>query len=483
MLRAGVKLHVGVEIENVGGHIGDFYARLSDGQEVRAGAVVLAMGAQPHQPAEFENAPLRTVTNLELERLWPDVPGDRATVVGCVGSRKDGAGCSRYCCESMVGQALRLRRLGKKVRVLYRDIRTFSRYAEELYEQAAREGVQFLRYPDMPPEDALRIGADSVTVRDELLGADVRIPTDLLVLTLGLRPAEENVSAQLKVSRSEDGFLLEKHPKLGPAEAGSPGIFLAGTVQGPKDVRESLAQGLATAAKAASLLARDFIEKEPITAQLDPEKCIVCGVCIAACPFGAIEMEGKVKEGTMHFIEAACQGCGACSTFCKYDAITMPYFTDAQILAQIDAALDQRPQEKVLVFACNWCSYAGADQAGIEKIQYPTSARIIRTMCSARVDEKFVTHALDKGVGAVLVTGCRLTENGSDCHYINANTITRSRFDFWQRKYERKGIARSRLQLQWISASEGREFAAKIREMDEIVQAYARGLGQEVAAS
>ncbi len=485
VLQSGVKLHLGVEIETIGGHIGDFYARLTDGVEIRGGAVVLAMGAQPHDPAGFGQgaAPLRTVTNLELDGLWPDVPGDRVTVVGCVGSRKDGAGCSRYCCESMVGQALRLRRLGKRVRVLYRDIRTYSRGAEELYEQAAREGVQFVRYPDMPPEEALRIGKDSITVRDELLGADIRIPTDLLVLTLGLRPAEENVSGQLKVSRSEDGFLLEKHPKLGPAEAGSPGIFLAGTVQGPKDVRESLAQGLATAAKAASLLAKDHIEKEPITAQLDPDKCIVCGICVAACPFGAVEMEGKVKEGTVRIIQAACQGCGACATFCKYDAITMPYFTDEQILAQIDAALAERPQEKVLVFACNWCSYAGADQAGIEKIQYPPSARIIRTMCSARVDEKFVARALDRNAGAVLVTGCRLTENGSDCHYINANTITRSRFDFWQRKYERKGVPRSRLQLQWISASEGREFAAKIREMDEIARAYARGQGETVAAS
>jgi Fe-S oxidoreductase len=87
----------------------------------------------------------------------------------------------------------------------------------------------------------------------------------------------------------------------------------------------------------------------------------------------------------------------------------MPYFTKEQIMAQIEAALAERPQEKVLVFACNWCSYAGADQAGIEKIQYPPSARIIRTMCSARVEEDFIARAFQLGAGAVLVTGCRLT--------------------------------------------------------------------------
>jgi heterodisulfide reductase subunit A len=151
----------------------------------------------------------------------------------------------------------------------------------------------------------------------------------------------------------------------------------------------------------------------------------------------------------------------------------MPYFTDDQIFAQIDAALARKAEEKVLVFACNWCSYAGADQAGIEKVQYPPSARIIRTMCSARVSEEFIAHAFEKGAGAVLMTGCRLTDNGSDCHYINANEQTKKRYDFLVRKYGRRGIEPERLQLQWISAAEGKEFAAKIREMDAIVKVHA----------
>jgi heterodisulfide reductase subunit A len=478
---AGVKAHLGADVETVGGHIGNFHARLSTGEDIDAGAIVLAMGAKTYAPTEFGYGKQRNViTNLDLEKGHA-VQGEHVTFVGCVGSRLNGGGCSRYCCESMIGQAVRLRDQGKKVRVLYRDIRAYSRNAEELYEEAAAKGVQFFRLdPTVAPEAAVAWDGHAAQFLDQLSGREVRVPTDTLVLTVGLAPQDEDISGQLKVAHSEDGFLLERHPKLGPAEAGSPGIYLAGTAQSPKDVRETVAQALAAASKAGAVLARDTIEKEPITSRLINDKCIVCGICVAACPFGAIELIGKVKEGEMKFIEAACQGCGACAATCNYDAIEMPYFTKEQILAQIDAALAREPEKKTLVFACNWCSYAGADQAGIEKIQYPASSLIIRTMCSARVEEDFITRAFEKGAGAVLVTGCRLTEKGSDCHYNYANVQTDKRFKLWRRKLERQGLEGDRLQLAWISASEGKEFARKITEMDEIVRRVPGAVAEQV---
>ncbi|MFQ5898849.1 MAG: hydrogenase iron-sulfur subunit [Candidatus Methylomirabilia bacterium] len=470
----GVHLHLGTEVEQIGGFVGNFSARLVDGIELRIGAVVLATGARPYAPTEFlRNLDPRVITNLELEEILPHLEARQVTFVGCVGSRENGAGCSRYCCVSMIAQALRLRRLGKQVRVLFKDIRTFSRHAEELYEEAMRAGVQFFRYPsDRSPEEVVTFDGTAVILRDAFLGVPVKIPTNLLVLVLGLRPREESLFQQLKIAKSEDGFLLELHPKLGPAETASQGIYLAGTSQAPKDVRESTAQALAAAAKAGALLARGVIEKEPLTAGVEPDLCNGCMLCVPSCPYGAIEQLGKVKEGKIRVIEAACMGCGNCAATCNHDAITMPYFTKKQMLAQIDAALVERPEEKVLVFTCNWCSYAGADQAGIEKIQYPTSARIIRTMCSARVEGEFIDRAFELGAGAVLVTGCRLTDKGSDCHYNYANQSTLKRFGLWQKKWAKRGIVPERFQLRWISASEGKEFAAKMREMHEVVQEY-----------
>jgi len=476
----GAHLHLGVEVETIGGIVGSFHASLSDGQELEVGAIVMATGSVPYQPMEFGyGKDAQVITNLELDSMLEqgEVDGERITFVSCVGSRQDRMGCSRYCCTSMIGQALRLRQMGKKVRVLYKDIRTYSRQAEEIYEQAMRAGVQFFRYDaGLPPQEIIAFQDGNVEVYDSLLGGKVLIPTDLLVLVVGLHPTEDNLAGQLKLSRSEDGFLMELHPKLGPVETASQGIYLAGATQGAKDVRESMAQALAASGKAGALLSRGVIEKEPLTAQVNLDLCIGCMLCVKVCPYGAIEPTGPVKEGKVRILEAACMGCGNCAAECNFDAIDMPYFTKDQILSQIDAALTEKPERKCIVFTCNWCSYAGADLAGIEKRQYPTSARIIRTMCSARFEESFIARAFEDGAGAVLVTGCRLTDTGSDCHYNYANRLTWKRFKHWQRKYSRKGIDSKRLQLQWVSAAEGKEFAEKVREMDEVLQKYTSAL-------
>jgi heterodisulfide reductase subunit A len=483
LMESNVQVHLETGIESIGGVVGNFQATLDNGKSLEVGAIIVATGSLPYEPTEFNYGDdLRVITNLELENLLGNgaPEAERITFIACVGSRQDSIGCSRYCCTSMIAQALRLRKMGKKVRVLYKEMRTYSRQAEELYEAASRAGVQFFRYDaDQPPQAVINSHNGYVEVFDHMLNAKLRIPTDLIVLVVGLKPTKDNLAEQLKLSRSEDGFYMELHPKLGPVQTAVQGVYLAGTSQGAKDVRESMAQALAAAGKAGALLALGKIEKEPLTALLIPDLCSGCMRCVKVCPYSAIEQIGPPgKDGTVKIIEAACMGCGTCAAECNFAAIEMPYFTREQILAQIEASLQEKAEEKCVVFTCNWCSYAGADLAGIEKRQYPASSRIIRTMCSARFEEEFIAHAFDRGAGAVLVTGCRLTETGSDCHYNNANQLTWKRFKHWQRKFERKGIDPERLQLRWISAAEGKEFAEKMAEMDEVVQRYAQDIKQ-----
>jgi heterodisulfide reductase subunit A len=169
-------------------------------------------------------------------------------------------------------------------------------------------------------------------------------------------------------------------------------------------------------------------------------------------------------------VEAACAGCGACAAECRFGAITIRHFTDQQIFTQIDEALAEDPQEKILVFACNWCSYAGADLAGVSRLQYPPHARVIRTMCSARVREGFVLRAFELGAPIVLVSGCHF----GDCHYIDANHWTQRRMDRMWNRLERLGIRPERLQLEWISAAEGQKYAQVMRELEEMRQGVTR---------
>jgi heterodisulfide reductase subunit A len=159
---SGVYLHLGSSIETISGIVGNFHGRLTNGEEVEAGAIIMATGSIAHQPSEFNGTQvLPTVTNLQLEEMLGKgmIESKRITFLACVGSRAENMGCSRYCCTSMIGQALRLQQMGKKVRVLYKDIRTYSRHAEELYEEAMRSGVRFFRYDSMlTPQEAIACG-------------------------------------------------------------------------------------------------------------------------------------------------------------------------------------------------------------------------------------------------------------------------------------------------------------------------------------
>jgi heterodisulfide reductase subunit A len=144
----------------------------------------------------------------------------------------------------------------------------------------------------------------------------------------------------------------------------------------------------------------------------------------------------------------------------------MRHFTNAQIMAQIDALTETEPEKKIVAFCCNWCAYAGADFAGVSRMQYPPNVRIIRTMCSGRVSPKFVEHAFSRGAGAVLVAGC----HPGDCHYIDANVQTQKRVEKLWKKMERFGVDKNRLQLLWASAAEGERVAKKIREMESLLE-------------
>jgi F420-non-reducing hydrogenase iron-sulfur subunit len=124
-------------------------------------------------------------------------------------------------------------------------------------------------------------------------------------------------------------------------------------------------------------------------------------------------------------------------------------------------------EPKIIGFLCNWCAYAGADLAGVSRIQYPPNIRIIRVMCSGRVDPSFILEALKDGADGVLVAGCHLP---SDCHYISGNFKALRRIKLLKKVLEQFGIEPERVRLEWISASEGDKFAAVVKDMVEQIK-------------
>jgi F420-non-reducing hydrogenase iron-sulfur subunit len=123
-------------------------------------------------------------------------------------------------------------------------------------------------------------------------------------------------------------------------------------------------------------------------------------------------------------------------------------------------------EPKILAFLCNWCTYAAADLAGISRIQYPTNVRVIRVMCSGRIDPTFVLKALNDGADGVLIGGC----HPGDCHYLEGNYKAMRRYQLLMKLLEQFGVESGRVRLVWISAGEGEKFARVVREMTETVR-------------
>jgi heterodisulfide reductase subunit A len=455
---------------------------------VDVGTVIVATGVDAFDPTLLDDYGYtnykNVITSLEFERLinagGPSGgqlirPSDgkipkRVGFLQCIGSRSQKNGnpyCSNVCCMNTIKDSLLIKEHWPEteIEVFYIDIRAFGKGFEDLYRRAKEEGTAFIRGVPAEIEEDKDTKNLRIKVEETAMGKIIEREFDMIILSIGIEPRYDSgvVQKLLTLSKTSDGFFMEAHPKLKPVDAPTPGVFICGCAEGPKDIKDSVTQASAAASRANILMAKGKVTVEAITSRINPEICTGCGKCSKVCPYHAIEVD-KINK-TARVIEAACSGCGTCGAECPFEAITMRHFTDQQIYSQIDAATAEDPDKKAVAFCCNWCSYAGADFAGVSRMQYPPNVRIIRTMCSGRVSEKFVLRAFERGAAAVLVSGCHI----GDCHYIDANHHTQRRVEKLWNKLEKNGIDKTRLQLAWISAAEGEKFAKKIKEMDSIV--------------
>jgi heterodisulfide reductase subunit A len=347
-----ITVHKGAVIESIDGYVGNFKTKLADKSEFDHGVVIIATGAQEWKPNEFlygKDPKVKTLLEFEEALSKKEIKGDNIVFIQCVGSREgDFPNCSRVCCTSTMTNAIKAKELNPNanVMVLYRDIRTYG-FREKYYQKAADKGVMFIRFDDdQKPKVEHLEGKLTVHVKDGESGDMFVFHPDHLVLASATRanPDNEKLAPMLKVPLIKEGFYLEAHMKLRPVDFATEGVFLAGTAHGPKFVDESISQALGAVARAVTILSKDKLEAEGIVAMAEEDLCDGCGICQPICEYKAIEIVAHPKFKDKKFAEiniGLCKGCGACVGACPAGALTQKGYKDNQIIAMIDAALEE----------------------------------------------------------------------------------------------------------------------------------------------
>jgi heterodisulfide reductase subunit A len=389
--------------------------------EQDVGAIVVATGFDLIDPSPWKNfrGNANVLTGLQMERLairelaagniLKKADGQRARDVAyvlCFGSRDSHKGvpyCSVVCCPYSVKQAILLRKTLPYIRVYiyYNDLRMNGRGFEEFYSEARELGVRFIHgKPDgvsVTPQGRLRLVAE-----DKDSGLLFENEVDMVVLATAMVPSSgtAELAKTLGVSLGDDYFVAEKHPKMAPVSTQRPGIYAAGAILGPKDVRNSVADGQAAAGEAIRLLSRGEIPLGPVKPIVDLELCDGCGECVGACPTQAIALASEKAVVN----KASCNGCGICVPACPKGALDLGFYRRRQLEEQIKGVLEGESEDvRILGFFGDEVAYSALDSAGTARINYPSNLRVVRVPSTALVDSRLILHALACGADGVVL--------------------------------------------------------------------------------
>jgi heterodisulfide reductase subunit A len=387
---------------------------------ISVGAVAIATGFEPldlsvieeyNYPApnlltaiEFEEMlSAKSKTGMRLQKADGSFP-NRVAFVLCAGSRDfTGRGkkyCSKVCCIYSQKQAQLVKKMkgDAETWIFYIDMRSAGRRFEEFYHHTQEKGVNYVRgkiAEIIPKPD----GTLMVQYEDTNLGMKGREVFDMVVLCPALVPSAgtKELADKLGVPLGDDGFVEEKHVKLDPVNTLNQSAFAAGCALGPKDIHDSVTEGISAAHKASQFLGKGII-------LIPPEKpmileCNGCGDCVKACPYNALNLEGSKAV----LSPLACTGCGICVPACQVKGIEIRNYTRNQLKAQLKAILSEAPG--VIVFLDPY-AYAAADIAGVNRKQYSSLVRFVSVPSIHILDADVVNAAFEYGAtGVMLIEG------------------------------------------------------------------------------
>jgi len=344
-------------------------------REVEVGSIILATGYDLFDPTPMKQFGYgrdpNILTSLEFERLNNATgptsgkillrdengnftrPPESVAIIHCVGSRDENYHeyCSRVCCMYALKYGHLLRdKVGHHTKIYdyYIDMRCYGKGYEEFYRRCQEEGITFVRgkpaevsFQATTPEEE---GKLVVIGEDTLIGRRFRTPVEMVVLCAAMQSREDtaDVGRVFGVNQGADGFFLEEHPKLGPLNTATDGVFLAGACQGPKDIPDTVAQASGAAVKSLQLATLGRVPVSSTISWIDPDVCAGCQTCIGLCAYSAIEFDER--RGVSVVNEALCKGCGSCSGFCPSGAAQVRHFNERQIFAELDGVMDALAQ-------------------------------------------------------------------------------------------------------------------------------------------
>jgi len=368
-----IRVHLETELIETGGFRGNFESKLrsKDGliTEIAHGATVVATGGQEYRGPEYGlGTDPRIITQTDFEALLantlsaiPNTPYPTSVVmIQCIGPAEQY--CSRTCCATALINALKLKELNPnaQITILYKDMRTFG-FKEKLYTEARKAGVLFIRYDDEHKPEIVNLKSQisnlkspreasntqypiSIKVLEPMLGRDITLTPDLVVLSEPMIPADgaKELGSTLKVPTDLDGWFLEAHVKLRPVDFASDGIFMAGACHYPKFLDEAIAQAQAAASRAATILSRETLTAGGIVAQVNAEQCVGCLTCVRICPYDVPKIQMNLSgvgriAGAAYIEPATCHGCGICAGECPAKAIRLVNYADSQVMAKIES--------------------------------------------------------------------------------------------------------------------------------------------------
>jgi heterodisulfide reductase subunit A-like polyferredoxin/coenzyme F420-reducing hydrogenase delta subunit len=436
-----------------------------DTVELDVGCVIVATGLIPYQVDDIltygHGQYPNVYSTIEFERKIASgqIHPKSVLIIHCAGSRDENylPYCSGICCLIGLKEAklVKDRFSDCEVYVAYMDLRTHG-LGEGLYETLRDNlGVTFVR--GKPSEVLSRDGRLVVRTEDMLLGEDIEIEADAVVLSMGFVPDKE-LLAKLRLPVEQD-FPYEIVESPLSVDANPQGIYLAGSAAGPRGVADTLINARSVAGQAASVLSKDEVISRTPVPLIEGEVCAEehCKLCLSVCPYGALYQEAEETKVD----ELLCRGCGTCNPACPSGASQLEGWTDGEILAQVR---ESTSEGSIVCFLCRWSASPAADNAGYQRLGMPEEAYVIEVPCTGRVGNQMVLEAFQRGASGVLIGGCY----PDACHYVSGNLKARRRISSLRDMVSQLGIPRDRLRVDWFGKEESQKLCQVLKEMAQV---------------